>query len=79
MAEAVEFTAKVKDGVIKLPERYKALANAFVKIILLKKEQKLRSNKKEVIESLTKVQGKGIFSTIEDPVKWQREQRDEWE
>lgn len=80
MAETVEFTARIKNGIIKLPKRYKALANAMVKIILQKKEaEKPHVDKDNLIRLIVEIQEKGIFNSIKDPLRWQKEQRDEWD
>ncbi len=78
---AIEFTAKIKDGVIHIPEKYKKLANQLARIIVLTEEDKSNSTGQnlEAIQSvLAKLKERKVFREIKDPVLWQRSIRDEW-
>ena len=72
---AIEFTAKIKNGVIHIPEKYKKLANQLARIIVLTEEDKYNSTGQnlEAIQSvLAKLKERKVFREIKDPVLWQR-------
>lgn len=79
---AVEFETQAKNGMIRIPEEFRDMVNAKLKVILLKRDKKPKkafSNQGEEIKKiLKKVQEKNIFKSIDDPVEWQRSIRDEW-
>ena len=87
--EALKIQTTIKNGVITLPLKYRHLNQKAEIIVLaeylsdtvqkadedaLKLEKKQRFHK--ALESLKEITA---FQEIKDPVKWQREQRDEWE
>ncbi len=77
---AIEFNAKSKRGMIEIPEKYRNIIKGMVHIIILKKDNydQTIENKKIIKNQLLQIQRKDIFEKIEDPVKWQREIRNEW-
>lgn len=78
---AIEFTAKIKDGVIQIPEKYKKLANQIARIIVLTDEENTTQSPQNIdaIQSiLTQLRDKKVFSEVTDPISWQRSIRDEW-
>ncbi len=48
-------------------------------IILSETKQNLVSRKAKLIAAFEATKGLNMFSDIKDPVKWQKQQRDEWE
>ncbi len=78
---AIEFTAKIKNGVIQIPEKYKKLANQLARIIVLTDEENTTQSPQNIdtIQSiLTQLRDKKVFSEVTDPISWQRSIRDEW-
>lgn len=78
--QALELQASVKDGILQIPELPTPLADGDVKLIVLYEEPSGRNYDPEKLKAaLLKVQEMNPFRNIEDPVEWQRKQRDEWE
>ena len=78
--QALELRAAVKDGVLEIPQLPTPLADGEVKLIVLYEEPAGRNYDPEKLKAaLLKVQEVNPFRDIEDPVEWQRKQRDEWE
>ena len=76
----IEFEAQVKNGIIKIPDKYKELENVFFKIKIQPQRMKSKNNKKLKIRHLLKIIiRKNIFKNITSPEEWQRNLRDEWE
>jgi len=79
---AVEFETHVENGMIKIPEKYKEIADGDLKIIILKQEQTANISAKKKHPNLkallSQIQEKNIFHSINDPEKWQETVRDEW-
>ena len=79
---AVEFETHVENGMIKIPEKYKEIAEGDLKIIILKQEQKPKISAKRkhfnIKKLLTQIREKNIFHSINDPEAWQRTVRNEW-
>jgi hypothetical protein len=79
---AVEFETNAKNGMIKIPGKYREMAEGLLKIIILKEEQKPKISSRNKYFNLKKllnqVHRKNIFQSIDDPVEWQRAIRDEW-
>lgn len=77
--EAVEFEAFSDNGIIRIPEKYQKMANAKLKIILLRDEIEKGMEKKAKIKELIKeIKKNHIFEEIKNPEKWQEELRNEW-
>lgn len=80
--EAVEFKTCAENGIIRIPEEYRKMAEGDVKIIILKQDNipgLLGTGRHANIKRLLKkIQKKGIFQSIDNPVAWQRTIRDEW-
>jgi len=77
---AIEFEAQVKNGIIKLPDKYKDFENAFLKIKIQPSRVKAENNRKSKIEHLLEtIIRKNIFKNIASPEDWQRSLRNEWE
>ena len=77
--KAIEFTTTIKNGIIRLPIKYKKFADSVVRIILLADEKKRKSiSKKEKLEKLfAEATKKNIFKSIENPIEWQKKIRNE--
>ena len=76
----IEFETHVKDGIIKIPDKYKELENTFLKIKIQPHRKKSETNKKLKIKYLLEIIiKKNIFKNIVNPEEWQRNLRDEWE
>jgi hypothetical protein len=79
---AVEFETHVENGIIKIPEKYRQMAEGDLKIIILKEEEKSNVPTKQKVANikrlLKQIKGKNIFQDIENPGKWQKTIRDEW-
>jgi len=76
---SIEFNASIINGVIQLPLAYKKFQGRSVRVVLYIEPEEETSRKKElsrIFESLKEV---NAFSEIENPVNWQKQQRDEWE
>lgn len=77
---ALEFSTKIEQGLIHLPEQYHAYDNAYVRILVLIETPPFQtSQRQKLLESFKKVQERKIFATIENPILWQKKLRDEWE
>lgn len=76
----IEFEAQVKNGIIRIPDQYKELENAFLKIKIQPRRMKSENNKKLMIKHLLeRIIRKNVFKNITSPDEWQRNLRDEWE
>lgn len=76
----IEFEAQVKNGIIKIPDQYRELENAFLKIKIQPQTMKSENNKKLMIKHLLeRIIKKNVFKKITSPDEWQRNLRDEWE
>jgi len=79
---AVEFETHSKNGVIKMPSRYRDIAEENLRILILKQEKlENASNRQRSLSGLKdllkKIQDKNLFKGIENPLEWQRQIRDE--
>jgi hypothetical protein len=78
--EALEFSAQIEEGVIRLPEEFEAYRNIYARIIILTEKPINLLSKKERLKAVMLEMGeKNIFSKIADGVKWQKEVRNEWD
>ncbi|MCP5052706.1 MAG: hypothetical protein GY940_36400 [bacterium] len=81
---AVEFETYVRNGIIKVPDEYRGIAEGELKIIILKQEMQSEipgKRNREISgmkELLKQIRDKDIFQSISDPLDWQRTIRDEW-
>jgi hypothetical protein len=74
--EALEFSAQIEEGVIRLPKEFERYSNTFVRIIILTETLSQLSPKKEKLKDvLLRMADMNVFSQIEDAVEWQKEQR----
>jgi hypothetical protein len=78
--EALEFSSKIEHGMIRLPKQFEAYENAVVRIIILAEKPQVAPSKKEQLRVvLEKMQVADIFSSISNPVEWQKKIRNEWD
>lgn len=76
----IEFEVQAKNGIIKIPDQYKELENAFLKIQIQPRSMTSENNRKLMIKHLLeKIIRKNVFKNITSPDQWQRDLRDEWE
>ena len=77
---SLEFTAKIERGVIHLPKEFEDYDNEIAHVVITVETSDDKKTKKEkLLTALKKAQEAGLFADIEEPVKWQRELRDEWD
>jgi len=79
--EALEFSAKIENGLIRLPKRYEVYDDAFVRVIVLASKPKTMAvrRKKDLAAVFKRMQSRDIFRKISDPVSWQKKVRNEWD
>lgn len=76
---ALEFTSEIKDGIIKVPKAFIEKCKGKARIIVLQDVHESDEMKKEELSQiLSKLKKLKAFAGISDPVKWQKEIRDEW-
>jgi hypothetical protein len=77
---AIEFSTKIEHGLIHLPKQFQEYDNSHVRIIVLVEQSKTALSKKEkLLATFKKMQQNRLFESIENPVKWQKQLRNEWE
>ena len=74
--KTLEFFTKIKNGMIKIPDKHNDIKDNEVKVILHWEETHYQ--KKNILSALSKIQKKNIFREIKDPSDWQRTIRNEW-
>jgi hypothetical protein len=75
----MEFKGKIKNGVIKIPPKYKKYNNADVKVkIIERNKRKSNFNPERIRELIELIHKKKFFSEIKDPVEWQKNIRNDW-
>lgn len=78
--QALEFSTTINNGLIRLPEIYQAWDNATVRVIVLTEKPVTITSQKENLRAIfAKMQKVELFKTIDNPVAWQKQLRDEWE
>ena len=78
---AIEFKTNVVNGMVKIPQEYNLPENHAVRIIVLTEDgvkPSLTDRQKEIELLLERINNKGIFDGIKDPVAWQQQLRSEW-
>lgn len=77
---AIEFSTKIHQGIIKLPYQYEEeYENMEAKVIVLFERKDKETPQKEKLKAIfSNMKSVNMFSSIEDPVAWQKQQRDEW-
>ena len=78
--DAVEFSGKIEGGVIRLPKEYGEYDNTYARVIVLvDKPADVLTKKEKLMKALHAMKKVDMFSKIDDPVSWQKKQRNEWE
>ncbi|HND86726.1 MAG TPA: hypothetical protein PK971_00280 [Saprospiraceae bacterium] len=78
--EALEFSTKIENGLIRLPHRYRMYEDAFVRVIVLaSKPQVILKRKRNLAEVFNKMKDKEMFARIDDAALWQKKLRNEWQ
>ena len=78
--DALEFSAKIEHGAVQLPEMYHNYENAYVRVIvLIEKPTELQSKKERLLATFKKMAQVPMFRTIENPLNWQKQLRNEWD
>lgn len=75
---SLEFTTKIEHGVIHLPKEFEDYDNA-VAHVTVTLEVDENSQKEKLAALFAKMREVKMFENIEDPTKWQRQLRDEWD
>jgi hypothetical protein len=71
--EALEFSSKIEQGIIRLPKQFEAYENATVRIIILAEKPQIAPSKKEQLRAvMEKMQAADIFRSIPNPTEWQK-------
>lgn len=77
---ALEFSGKIEQGIIRLPKQYEAYDNTYARIIILVEQPPQLLEKKEKLRLIfKKMEQIRMFSNINDPVEWQKQIRNEWD
>lgn len=77
---ALEFTVRIEQGIIRLPKQYYEYENAQVRIIMLvETPQNQLSQREKLLITFNKMKQQRMFQSIENPTIWQKQLRDEWE
>jgi hypothetical protein len=78
--EALEFSTRIEEGIIRLPKEFERYSNIFARIIILtEKTTPVLSKKERLREVMLKMGAQNIFSEVEDAVEWQKNIRNEWD
>ncbi|MBS1515214.1 MAG: hypothetical protein JSS63_09290 [Bacteroidetes bacterium] len=78
--KTVEFKARVRDGVIKIPKSANFSSDKEAKVTIEWDDSNGRNyDAKKIKEAIKAAKEMNLFGDIDDPVKWQRKQRDEWD
>ena len=78
--QAIEFETYISKRAIQIPSRFHIKEHAKVKVTLsYDKPEDGNYDKKRFLSALNKAKQKGVFNDINNPVVWQKQQRDEWE
>nr|VFK19328.1 MAG: hypothetical protein BECKLFY1418C_GA0070996_105621 [Candidatus Kentron sp. LFY] len=78
--QAIQFDARIHDGVIELPPQHRDLPKENVKVILLvEDESPLPVNRPSALDVLARAPGNRLFQTAEAVDHHLRAERDSWE
>ncbi|MEO8210472.1 MAG: hypothetical protein ABI840_07915 [bacterium] len=77
--KTIEFSSKVKNGAVKIPDNGNELENNEVKVILMWKGREDKNyDSKKIISLMSEIKEKNIFQNIKNPKLWQKSMRNEW-
>nr|VFK17799.1 MAG: hypothetical protein BECKLPF1236B_GA0070989_11258 [Candidatus Kentron sp. LPFa] len=78
--QAIQFNARIHDGVIELPPQHRNLPKENVKVILLVEEESpLQAARLSALDVLARSPGKRLFQSIDAVDNHLRAERDVWE
>ena len=78
--KALEFTTTIDEGIIRVPQNMKPYYNSRVRVLILTDESEPTISKKEKLSKAIKNMEKiNMFSSIDNPTKWQKTIRNEWQ
>nr|VFK15786.1 MAG: hypothetical protein BECKLPF1236A_GA0070988_101335 [Candidatus Kentron sp. LPFa]VFK31512.1 MAG: hypothetical protein BECKLPF1236C_GA0070990_101415 [Candidatus Kentron sp. LPFa] len=78
--QAIQFDARIHDGVIELPPQHRGLPKENVKVILLvEDESPLPATRSSALDILARSPGKRLFQSAEAVDNHLRTERDAWE
>jgi hypothetical protein len=76
---ALEFSTKIEQGLIRLPKQFESYQNAYVRIIVLVEPEPPMTQRERLLRIFKQMQQVKMFESIENPLIWQKKLRDEWE
>lgn len=77
---ALEFTTQIEKGIIHLPKEFDEFVNVNARVIVLFDQPLSHETQKERLRSVfQKMESKTMFRTIENPLSWQKDLRNEWD
>jgi len=77
--KTIEFSSKVKNGVIKIPGNGATLENNDVKVTIMWEEEKEKNyDSKKILSLLSEIRKRNVFDKIRNPKNWQKSLRNEW-
>ncbi len=78
--ERISFKAKAKNGIINVPEKYKALSNSKLRVIIAEdRNKKVKINKIKITNPYKDITDTKKLRVIREISNWQKKVRDEWE
>ncbi|MBT8420560.1 MAG: hypothetical protein KJO08_06825 [Gammaproteobacteria bacterium] len=78
--QAIQFDARIHDGVIDIPLQHRDLSKEDVKVILLMEEESpLPLARPSALDVLARAPGKRLFRSAEEVDDYLRAERDAWE
>ncbi len=78
--QAIQFEAKIDDGVIQVPARHRAWRGRNVKVILLVEDDAERPvTPRSALDILAQTSGQRLFQTAEEVDQHLRTERDQWD
>jgi hypothetical protein len=76
---SVEFTTQIERGVINLPREFAEYENSLARVtITVETPEEKAAKKEQLFAAFSKIREADLFREVGDPVKWQRNLRDEW-
>jgi len=76
--KTLEFSTKIKDGIIRIPDKHNNIDDNEVNVILQWEDNNKNYQSRNILSILEVIQRKKIFVKIENPSEWQRKIRNEW-
>ncbi len=78
--KSISFQSNIRNGLIKVPGKYKKLENSSVKVSVLSNPKKRKKVvlKDKIKKGFLTLQKMNVFDKINNPAKWQKKLRDEW-